>query len=277
MITVTGASGQVGSALVPRLLEMGEQVRAVVEPGIRLDGRDGLQTVEADFGDLPAMRRAVEGADAVFLLTPPSEQQVHWQEIQVQAAADATVGRVVKLSAFDTAPDTALTMGRWHWAGEESLRASGLPHAILRPQYFMENLLHRVDQLRAGVLPTYIEDGRPVGMVAAADVADVAAALLTSVEPEGQIAVPTGPRAITTTEVAGAMSEVLGCVVRPRHVSGDDALQELRALGRPEWHAQDTLLICTEASPLTTTDVPDLAGHPARTIAEVVAHRLGRA
>lgn len=137
MITVTGATGQVGSALVARLLELGADVRAVVQPGVEVpwSRAEGLQVVVADFGDLAEMRGAARGADAFFLMSPPGEQQVRWQEIQVEAAQDAQVERVVKLSAFDSSSDTSLTMGRWHWAGEQSLRASGLPHAILRPQY----------------------------------------------------------------------------------------------------------------------------------------------
>jgi len=277
MITVTGATGQVGSALVARLLELGADVRAVVQPGVEVpwSRAEGLQVVVADFGDLAEMRGAARGADAFFLMSPPGEQQVRWQEIQVEAAQDAQVERVVKLSAFDSSSDTSLTMGRWHWAGEQSLRASGLPHAILRPQYFMENLLHRVDQLRAGVLSTFITPGRPVGMVGAADVADVAAALLTSVDPAGQVVVPTGPAVITTADVADALSVVFDVPVRPDYVDGEQALALLRGLGRPDWHARDTVLICQEASPLVTTDVADLAGHPARDIETVVKGRFG--
>ncbi len=277
MITVTGSTGQIGSALVARLLALGAEVRAVVQPGVDVPWTQGAgpQVVVADFGDVSAMHEAVRGADAFFMMSPPGEQQVRWQEIEVEAAAAASVGRVVKLSAFDTGPDTALTMGRWHWAGEEALRASGIPHAILRPQYFVENLLHRPDQLRAGVLTTYIDDGMAVGMVAAADVADVAAALLTGGDAVGQIVVPTGPVAVTTADVAGVLSAVLATPVHPRYIGGEEAIAELLALGRPEWHARDTVLICTEASPLTTFDVADLTGHPARDVVEVVTQRFG--
>ncbi len=276
MITVTGSTGQVGSALVARLLTLGAEVRAVIQPGMAVPwaGDTSPEVVVADFGDASAIRSAVRGADGVFMMSPPGEQQVRWQEIQVEAAAAEGVPRTVKLSAFDSTPDTALTMGRWHWAGEQSLRASGLPHAILRPQYFMQNLLQRVDQLRAGVLSTYIEDGRPVGMVAAADVADVAASLLTSGELSGQVVVPTGPAAITTADVAQALSDALDRAVRVDYLAREQALTQLRGLGRPEWHAQDTVLVCQEASPLVTSDVPDLTAHPARDIARVVKELL---
>jgi len=276
MIVVTGSTGQIGSALVTRLLDSGAHVRAVVQPGVETPWADDvhLEVVFTDFSDADGMRAAAKGADAFFLMSPPHEHQVLWQDIQVDAARAANVGRVVKLSAFDTAADTPLTMGRWHWAGEESLRASGLPYSVLRPQYFMENLLHAVDRIHEGMMPTFIEAERPVGMVAAADVADVAAALLTQVEPIGQVVVPTGPSAITTTDVAAALSTALGRPVEPAYAGGEQALSQLRATGRPEWHARDVLVMCRDASALVTTDVPDLTGHPARDIHEVVAGRF---
>ena len=164
MIVVCGATGQVGSAVVTELLGAAHEVRALVQPGIAIPWPDraGLDVTVADFDDAAAMQTAIGGAEALFMMSPPHERQVEWQQIQVDAAQAAGVTRVVKLSAFDTGPDTRLTMGRWHWAGEQALRASGLPHAILRPQYFMENLLH--DEMPvARRRPSDLHRGRPTG------------------------------------------------------------------------------------------------------------------
>lgn len=276
MIVVCGATGQVGSAVVSELLGRGHDVRALVEPGVAApwSRQAGLTVTAVDFADAAAMRDAIDGTAAMFMMSPPHEQQVEWQRIQVDAAHAAGVTRVVKLSAFDTGPDTRLTMGRWHWAGEQALRASGLPHAILRPQYFMENLLHDEDRLRAGVLPTFIADGRPVGMVAAADVGSVAAALLVGGELDGQVVVPTGPVAITTADVARALAEVLTTSVEPRFMEGDAALAALLASGRPDWHARDVLMMCQDASALVTDDVARVTGRAPRDIVSVVARRF---
>lgn len=276
MIVVCGATGQVGSAVVTELLGAAHEVRALVQPGMAIPWPDraGLDVSVADFDDATAMRAAIGGAKALFMMSPPDQRQVEWQQIQIDAAQAAGVTRVVKLSAFDTGPDTRLTMGRWHWAGEQALRASRLPYAILRPQYFMENLLHDEMRLRAGVVPTFIEDGRPVGMVAAADVGSVAAALLVSGELDGQVLVPTGPAAITTADVASALSGVLGLTVVARFVEGDAALAALLASGRPDWHARDVLMMCQDASALVTTDVARLTGRPARDVTSVVAGRF---
>ncbi|MCL7430168.1 NAD(P)H-binding protein [Streptomyces sp. YS415] len=276
MITVTGATGNVGSRIVQRLRATGHEVRAVVGPGetFAFAPGGGLEVVEADFSDAKAVQRAVEGADAYFLMSPPSERQVEWQRIQVTAAAKAGVGRVVKLSAYDTGADSEWNMGRWHWDGELALRESGLPHAVLRPQYFQQNLLLDQAALRSGKLLTYIPDGRPVGMVDAADIADTAAVLLTTEPLTGQIVVPTGPATITTQDAADAISSVLGIGIEIDYVDTDRAWSELRAAGRPDWWIADLLNICQKSSAEVNDDVPTLTGHAARTIKDSAASDL---
>jgi uncharacterized protein YbjT (DUF2867 family) len=100
MITVTGATGNVGRGVVGRLRELGEDVRAVIPPGETPPWlpEDGLEVVEATFDDADAIGRAARGAKGYFLMTPPHERQIQWQRTQVAAAVRAGVGRVVKLS-----------------------------------------------------------------------------------------------------------------------------------------------------------------------------------
>jgi uncharacterized protein YbjT (DUF2867 family) len=274
MITVTGATGTVGSGIVARLRELGEDVRAVILPGETPPGEadDGLEIVEATFDDPDAIERAARGASGYFLMCPPHERQIEWQRTQVTAAVRGGVSRVVKLSSYEAAPDSDWNMGRWHWDGELALRESGLPHAILRPQYFQENLLVAVDRLRDGTLPTYVPSGRPVGAVHAGDVSDVAAALLTSGELTGQIVVPTGPETITTEDAAAAVGAALGIAVAVDYRDPDQAREDLK--GRPGWFVQDLIAICQFCSQEVNDVVFAVTGHPARPIAEVARRRL---
>ena len=282
MILVTGATGQVGRPLVAALRSKGHAVRALIEPGVSspwsadgwsegtLDGP--VEVARADFGDVEAVERAAAGADRVFMLVPPSERQMQWQRTIIRAARHAEL--VVKLSAFDSGPDSPLAMGRWHHDGEEALRASGLPHVILRPQYFFQNLLQDEAALRAGTLRTFIPPDQPVGMVDAQDVAAVAAAVLDGSEPPGGMLVPTGPAAITTRDVAAAVAAATGAEVREVYLPPDQAMAALLAMGRPRWHAEDTIQICQTASAAVTDCVPRLVGRPARDVSHAVADRL---
>jgi uncharacterized protein YbjT (DUF2867 family) len=251
-------------------------VRAVIGPGETSPFAPdaGLEVVEAGFSDAKAIHQVAEGAQAYFLMSPPGERQVEWQRTQVAAAAKAGVQRVVKLSAYDTGADSEWNMGRWHWDGELALRDSGLPHAILRPQYFQQNLLLDKATLRAGTMVTYIPPDHPVGAVDASDIADTAAALLTTTPLTGQIIVPTGPTAITTQDAADAFSAALDITVAIDFVQTDRAWHELRQTGRPDWWISDLLKICRQASAEVNDDVAALTGHPARSIAAVAQAEL---
>ncbi|MCC6333728.1 MAG: NAD-dependent epimerase/dehydratase family protein [Myxococcales bacterium] len=66
-VLVTGASGHLGNVLVRALLERGDVVRVLIEPGDAAPGLDGLE-VERRWGDVrdePAVQQAVQGVDVV--------------------------------------------------------------------------------------------------------------------------------------------------------------------------------------------------------------------
>jgi uncharacterized protein YbjT (DUF2867 family) len=269
VILVTGSTGTIGSRLVELLAQSGAQVRAVLAPGQEPPWADGLgvESVRADFADTAALAEAARGASRVFVLVPPSAAQRVWQRNIIAAARHSEY--VVKLSAFDSAPDTPLTMGRWHHDGEVALADSGIPHTILRPQYFMQNLLSSPSILAAGVLPTFIDAATSVGIVDALDVAAVAAALLTAADPpvEGSVVVPTGPRAVTVEDVAVELRRALARDISVDYLDPGRAREAMRTRGLPEWHIADVLYICATASDLVTDWVPRLVGRQARDVA----------
>lgn len=280
MIVVTGATGQVGGRLVALLSEQGQQIRAMVQPGVEPSWPPEVEAdvVIADFRDAEAVSGALHGADRVFLLVPPHPSQVDWQRTIIGAAKDAEY--VVKLSAFDSAADSTLTMGRWHHQGEQDLQHSGIPHAILRPQYFLQNLLHDAQAIARGVLTTFIPSGRAVGMVDAADVAAVAAALLCAAAPpaQGQVFIPTGPAAVTVAKLTAELSKALAHPVHETYLNPDEARAVLTGRGLPPWHIADTITTCQTASPKITDDVERLTGSAARSLTAVAesfadAHR----
>jgi uncharacterized protein YbjT (DUF2867 family) len=155
VILVSGGTGRVGS----RLLEGGEQVRVSCRDGARarsrFAGRVGI--VEGDLRDPRFATLAVSGADRVFLLTAQSPTQLEQEQNVIDASRAAGVRQVVKLSVLLADEDSPLEIARVHRRTELELERSPLAVTILRPGFFMQNVLAMLagDELRSA-----IEDGR---------------------------------------------------------------------------------------------------------------------
>ena len=236
MILVTGASGNVGSRLVRRLVEAGVPTRALVrraEAAAELRGL-GAEAVVGTFEDGESLRNALHGVERVYVVSPPGvDGMVEEQVAVVQAAAAEGVRHVVKQSSIgaDLGTDASIVVA--HRRIEEAIEGSGMSWTHLRPHWFMQNELGQAGTIAAdGVF--YAPDITEISMIDAADVADVAARVLTSDGHEGQAYVLTGPEALSYSDVADVYSRVLGRDVRWHEVSLEDARDSMRAAGWPE-------------------------------------------
>lgn len=277
-VLVLGASGNVGSALTRRLAADGVAVRAFYDPSTpqRATFPEGVREVHGTFGDAAALADAPTGVDAVFLLTPPSPSQVAWQRSAIDAAVAAGVGRVVKLSAFESGADSPLHMGRWHHDGELALQASGLEWAILRPQYFMQNLLPALRAaLDSGTWAGAAHADLRLGIVDVEDIAAVAAVLLTRAAHRDEVLIPTGPEALSFTEMAAALSAAAGRPIPYRQRPAAEVVADFAARGWPAWHVEDYLAIHGDAaSALVTGDVEQVTGRAPASFAAFLEERL---
>lgn len=112
---VTGATGFIGGRLARKLRERGDEVVALVRSPAKAADLDkaGCTLVQGDLGDYNAIRKGVEGCDAVFHVAavykvgiPESERaamfdaNVTGTERVFDAAADAEVGRILYVSTI---------------------------------------------------------------------------------------------------------------------------------------------------------------------------------
>jgi uncharacterized protein YbjT (DUF2867 family) len=139
------------------------------------------------------------------------------------------------LSVFRADDNSPLQIARQHRQAERALERSGLSFTILRPPFFMQNLLGMV---RNGAVFTAALDGR-VAMIDARDVADVAVAALVSSGHEGMTYTPTGPEALSFDEVAQVLTEQTGTQIRHVRVSPEEVGNALRGRGMARWYAED--------------------------------------
>lgn len=141
-VAIVGATGFVGSHLVPHLVDVGHTVIAISRDGRRLPGWDDrVEARAADVaeGDLDA---ALAGAEAaVHLAAIPRESRgkrfesinVRGTRRVVEAAERIGLKRLVHLSVLGVSDDPKLAYLHSKWRGEEAVRASSLDWVVLRP------------------------------------------------------------------------------------------------------------------------------------------------
>lgn len=242
MIVITAPTGTIGRRLLPLLLEAaparGEELRVVVRDPDRLPDtvRERVDVVTGSHGDAATVERAFTGADAVFWLVPPDasttpdEAYSGFTRPAARAFAAHGVGHVVGVSALGRGTPHAAHGGlvTASLAMDDLIAGSGVAYRALANPSFFENLLEEADAIREdGVFTDTVAADRPAPLVAAADIAATAAALLLDRTWTGFDSVPVlGPQDLSPNDLARIMTEELGRPVRYRRQS----LDELRSV-----------------------------------------------
>jgi uncharacterized protein YbjT (DUF2867 family) len=209
MILVTGATGNIGRELARELDTRGATLRVLVRAPDRAAGLpDRAERTVGDLGEPATLTPAFYGVDKLFLLTQGigTDFTIH----AVAAAQAAGVSHIVHLSSSHVLLDPIPAMGRWHHEREEIIRASGIPATFLRPGGFMTNALDWLPTIREG---GYVLD--PVGPgryapIDPADIAAVAAVVLTEDGHRGKEYALTGDEMFTVTEQVRIIAESIG-------------------------------------------------------------------
>jgi uncharacterized protein YbjT (DUF2867 family) len=222
MIVVTGATGNVGKRLAETLLSRGQRVRAVGRSAERLApfAAEGAEAFVGSVTDASSMRRALEGATALFAMVPPAYETPNAQAYQegvagayASALAGSSVAHVVVLSSVGAhVPSGTGPIAGLH-ALEERLNAiTGLNVLSLRPAYFMENFLFSIGVIRQmGVCGTPLKADMPMEMIATRDIADYASRAFIDRGWSGKSARELlGPRDITMRDATTVLGKAIG-------------------------------------------------------------------
>lgn len=280
MILVVGGRSKIGSALIGELVGKGESVRALIrssEGSTSLPA--GVEVATGDLADLDSLRAAIEGAEKMFLLCGPAEQEVQFNRNAIDVAKEAGIGLLVRSSIIGSDPDSQATFVRDHGQADGYLKESGVPHTLVRPNLFMQNVPENtVPSIDAdGNFYANAGDAR-LSMVDTRDVAAVAAVALTSPGHEGKTYDVTGPEAISYEDIAGKLSAALGRKVTYVDAPDDAVRGALDGFGMPPWLAgalvdlyQDYRHSGTDGYAAQVTDtVQQLTGRPARTLDQLL-------
>jgi uncharacterized protein YbjT (DUF2867 family) len=241
MVLVTsaagGGQGQTGRHVTEKLRAKGVAVRAFVH---REDERSehlrrlGAEVFVGDFLDIHSVRRAVEGVSSVYFAYPVQAGLLDAAAIMAFASREAGIDRLVNLVMLQSSPDAPTPRMRQNYLSEQVFEWAGIHVAHLRATVFYENLkaLVRLSLATQGAirLPWGSESTR-VPLVAAEDVASVAAALLVDPTTPAGAAFPLIGAILTLRDILNAFSRVLGKTLQYEEISDDAWRRETLAHG----------------------------------------------
>jgi (4-alkanoyl-5-oxo-2,5-dihydrofuran-3-yl)methyl phosphate reductase len=280
MILVAGATSTAGREVVHQLVAAGHAVRAVTRDPARMpDPGPHVEPVAADLGAPETLRGLMSGVDSVFMLHGGGPEGPLHDANLAQAAADAGVKRVVKMSVIGAEYDFTDLISTWHLAGERAIRQIGLDWTFLRPGEFMSNTRLWAPAIRARGAVYWPHGQVPVAVIDPRDIAALAVAALTTPGHEGRTYRISGPAALTAERRVEIIAEAVGRPLRlvdiPVSAARDAAAKAGRQslvvetalgnLGRDEFrvHAAEELPVSEE-----------ILGRAPRTFAEWVADHV---
>ena len=237
MILVIGGTGNSGSEIVEALAAKKTPFRMLARNPAKVAVREaGVEVVAGDLTQRRSLDTAMKGIDRLLLLSPPVPNQVELETNVLEAAQQASVRHVVKLSAMTADPNAASRFPRMHGTIESKIRDSGLAWTFLRPTFFMQNLLGFAGMIKRGTI--YQPAGTSkASFVDTRDIAAVAASALTEPGHEGKAYDITGPELLSYGDVAGIFSRVLGKPVKYQDIPPAAAKEAMVGMGIPEWNA----------------------------------------
>ncbi|MFJ7148244.1 NAD(P)H-binding protein [Streptomyces sp. NPDC100445] len=203
MIVVTGATGNVGRALVDRLLAAGQPVRALTRDPLRA-GLPAAAEVVAFRPDEPEPLFA--GATKLFLYAQAGTAPL------LAAARAHGVRHVVLLSSgiVQEGADETHPIHVMHATMERHIRESGLAWTFLRPNAFATNALQWAPQIRAGDTVRGVYADALSAPIHEDDIAAVAERVLLDDGHEGAVHRLTGPAAVSNAGQVEAIGSALG-------------------------------------------------------------------
>ena len=279
-IGISGASGQLGKAVLKRLSELpgGYEVAGISRSPHTVDYADNARF--GDYDDQDSLREAYSGLDRLLIIPTldlkygaRARQLVH----AIDAALSAGVEHIVLISDAGTREDCEPHIGAASWVGEQHLIKSAPRWTILRANYFMESFVQEVVLSTVAGRMAELGEGR-VGFVSRDDVAAAAAGILVGTGHSGVIYNATGTEALTLDDRAQLIEKIIGQRIDIVQVSREELWNEIRIVEYPEDYRRLVMDIKRRTSEggydIVTGDVERLSGRTPVSLGDVLKRHL---
>lgn len=235
-ILITGATGQVGGKTIECLLA-NKEIEIDIVAAVRTPEKAaaftarGMSTVILDLDDDNTLLPALQGIDRLFVVTGYTVDMLRQSKALLDNARKAGVQHVVHLGACGR-DDTTVAHWAWHQFVERYIEWAGFSFTHLRPEAFMQNVLSYGGEktIKGGVIHGYVADAR-YSWVDIDDVAQVAALALAHPEVHGGQTYRLGYDAVTYTELAKLMTDIVGQPFRYEPLAPEVFLESMRSAG----------------------------------------------
>ncbi len=217
-ILITGVTGQQGGAVARALHGTGFRLRGLTR---KPDGeraaalaRNGVEIIKGDLDDEVTLRRAVARAWGVFGVQNSLEGGVEREEAQgkrlATMAREAGVQHYVYTSVGSAHKGTGIPHFDNKWRIEETVRGLRFPsHVILRPVFFMENLVAPFS-LQGSTLAWALGPDTKLQMIAVEDIGWFGARAFTDAAALNRREIDLAGDVRTMPEAAETLTEALG-------------------------------------------------------------------
>ena len=232
-ILVSGATGRTGGAAIDELLQMRKRVRAYVRSD---DGRAaalrarGADIAVGDFTDIDDICAAMEGVSSAYFLHPIAPGILGAAANFAQAAKEAGVTAIVNMSQISARRESTSHAAQDHWISEQVFDWSGVRTTHLRPTFFADWLVypHFAKEIWARKKIDFpFENGRHAPISTDDQGRVIARILANPASHGGKTYTLHGPVEMNHTEIAAAMSEVLGVTIEYAPTSIEDFKQQM--------------------------------------------------
>lgn len=239
-VLVCGATGTIGRSVISGLSTHKHiNVRALVRGSAHEQMFDdvNMDVIQGSFEEPDRLATAMHEVDTLILITPFSEEAAVFASSAISAAKKSGVRKIIRVSALQAGENAPTENGRLHGITDLEIVGSGLDYTILRPNFFMQNMLLSLP----GIMSTQnffmgMSDGK-MGMIDARDIADSIVRIALDGTFNREILEITGPDQYTFFDVAAVLSDLMGQVVTYIPVSPDDVYEGIVSAGFGVWAA----------------------------------------
>src|SRR5919197_5026705 len=242
-ILVTGATGQQGGSLARLLLEKKHKVYALTRNAQSSAAQDlrnrGANIVKGDLDDPNSLQHAVKDVESIFLMGTPFEDGTEGETRRGQLVADIAKENDIEHLVYSSVANADKNTGIPHFESkykiEQHIKNLGIPHTIIGPTFFMENLLG--PGLEQGQLALPLSTSTTLQQSALENIAEFSALVLERREPFLGRRIDIASDEVSGEQAAKILSNELGQKIRYMRIPLEQVHQANEDMARMyEWY-----------------------------------------